>query len=145
MRRWSYLLLFLVCAFLLERLIYRVRMPIYNKLQKRTNYPTLIHEELNAKLEERTVNICRPAPEPVVATTRFALVSMLSSSNAWTVDVYANAAAKLGTSFRMFSAMDMIIIAVDQGATAPVIIQETGWMWCDVPRIHAPTNAPKHN
>jgi hypothetical protein len=101
---------------------------------------------LDAKIGDRNVHICRRSKIHVTATTEFALVSLLSYSANSAPRVnsgYTEAAAKLGTSFRQFSTMDMLMLAVDIGPSAPTMIHDAGWMWCDVPLINAPSGV--HN
>jgi hypothetical protein len=98
-------------------------------------------KEIDVNIVARPVQICKPFIFPVIATTRFAVVSMLSVPNDKPNDKgYFLAAAKLGVSVRRFSTVDMIMLAVDIGNEPPKLITDAGWKWCDVAVIPGPNN-----
>jgi hypothetical protein len=102
-------------------------------------------KDMNVDTVARPVQICKPSINPVTATTKFAVVSMLSvPHNHQNEKGYFHGAAKLGVSIRRFSSLDMIMLAVDLGNEAPKLIQNAGWKWCSVPVIHGPNNGVKN-
>jgi hypothetical protein len=112
-------------------------VPALSILQIYAEIKTPIQHSALESMEDQTVQICKPSPIPVIASTRFAVVSMLSVPHAVG---YIKGAAKLGVSLRSFSTMNMVMLAVNMGDTAPELIRDAGWMWCDVPPIGGPTD-----
>lgn len=140
--QWWYLVslgigMIIICVVMDTEKISQVSSPVLD-----TNVITLL-ESLgspaptagNIQLPDiRQVHICQ-AREAVLAKTRFAVVSLLSRSAPIVMqwEHYLTAAAKLGTSVRKFSEMDMVMLAVNVGDVAPALVGEAGWMWCPVP------------
>jgi hypothetical protein len=114
---------------------------LYAKSLASEYHSVLTRKEIDVKTVARPVQMCRPSMVPVIATTRFAVVSMLSVPNDKPNDKgYFHGAAKLGVSVRRFSSMDMIMLAVDIGYEPPSLIRDAGWQWCDVAVIRGPND-----
>jgi hypothetical protein len=81
--QWMWLLAVLSCTAVLSDyyLFADTGTPIadtYNTMKMRRQHSALIYQALDESIESRNVHICGPSSVPVIAGTKFALVSMLS-------------------------------------------------------------------